>query len=249
MQLLQSYFVQDFVIAYLCLFGGFLMMIKKHITIFTGHFGSGKTELALNSALQNKNDSNHIALADLDVINPYYRSRDLSDQLFQKGIKLIAPSDELRTSDLPIVSGDIYRYIHDPSYELIVDAGGDKDGATALGQYYNEWKDKETDVYFVLNANRPYVSTVEGVINTIEHIEIASRMKITGLINNTNVGSETTLEHIKHGVKLSELVCQTLNIPFICSTISRQIVDDPDTFSTLTNTVYIDRLLKLPWDV
>lgn len=221
-------------------------MLRKRITVFTGHFGSGKTELAINAAIRTKQTHPHVALADLDVINPYFRSRDVSTMLKEKEIKLIAPPDRLAKADLPIVSGDIYRYLHDDHYHLIIDAGGDKDGATALGQYFNEWKEMDIDLLFVLNANRPYVSHKEGIISTIKQIESVSRLKVSGIINNSNTGSHTELTDIKTGNRLSELVSSELNIPYLYNTVSEKSflneVEDQH------KTYLIQRFMKVPWE-
>lgn len=176
------------------------MIDKKRIKIITGHFGSGKTEIAINLALKEKEKYQKVAISDLDVINPYFRSRDTTDILEEKGIEVIAPKGKLATSDLPIVTREIYRVIYKEEYRLIIDVGGDKDGALALGQYYNDIKEMDYQMDYVINANRPLVNTVEGVINSIRQIESVSRLKVSGLINNTNLGVETTLETIVKGM-------------------------------------------------
>jgi hypothetical protein len=222
--------------------------MENRITILTGHFGSGKTEIAINLALRERILYQKVAINDLDVINPYYRTRDMASEFARHDIELISPKGNLATADLPIVSGEIYRILHDSTYRLIVDSGGDKDGATALGQYYNEWKNQKPEMLFVLNANRPYVSTVEGVISTIERIEEASRLKVTGIINNSNIGSETTMENILKGLELALIVSERTNIPFLYTTIATQLMDSTDEFAKVNPVLYIDRYLRLPWE-
>jgi hypothetical protein len=175
---------------------------NKKLTILSGHFGSGKTEIAINLALTERQEYEKVAINDLDIINPYYRSQDVPSIFQEYDIELISPKSRLATSDLPIVSGEIYRVLHDPRYRLIVDAGGDKDGATALGQYYHEWNDFSPELLFVLNKNRPYVSSLEGALYTVEQIEKASRLNVTGIINNSNIGIETTMQDIQAGFEL-----------------------------------------------
>ncbi|MGJ7910171.1 hypothetical protein [Neobacillus sp. LXY-1] len=225
------------------------MKRNSKITILTGHFGSGKTEIAINLALFERQKHEMVALNDLDIINPYYRSRDVSDLLQNQGIEMIAPRGRLATADLPIVSGEMYRVLHDPRYQLIVDAGGDKDGAMALGQYFHEWNDLKPELWFVLNGNRPYVSTLEGAKYTFEQIEKASRLKITGIINNSNVGSETSLEDISKGVDLSNSLADHLHIPFLYTTISNQFKKEAAGFAEKNKVVWITRYLKLPWEI
>jgi hypothetical protein len=224
------------------------VLMKNKITILTGHFGSGKTEIAINVAFRERKANPKVAINDLDIINPYYRTRDIADEFIKHDIELIAPKGHLATADLPIVSGEIYRVLHDPSYRLIIDSGGDKDGATALGQYYNEWKHMEPEMLFVLNGNRPYVSTLEGAIETIERIEEASRLKVTGIINNTNIGTETTLDVIEEGLILAQIVSQKKRIPLLYSTISEQLKDQTGEFSKVNPVVYIQRYMRLPWE-
>ncbi|MFN7252157.1 MAG: hypothetical protein ACK4M9_15355 [Anaerobacillus sp.] len=221
---------------------------KKRIKIITGHFGSGKTEIAINLAIKESEKYPKVALNDLDVINPYFRSRDVGEHLKKLGVELIAPKGVLATADLPIVSPEIYRVLNDKSYRVIIDVGGDKDGATALGQYYHHLKDEDYELLFIINANRPYVSSVEGVINTIRQIEAVSRLSVTGLINNTNLGcNETTLDNVVLGSKISEEVSKNLNIPFLYTTLS-DYLGNSEGFDALTNINYIKRFMTLPWE-
>ncbi len=220
----------------------------QRITIITGHFGSGKTEISINLALQARKIFEKVAITDLDVINPYFRSREVAAQFENQGIDLIAPKGKLASSDLPIVSGEIYRVLHDPSYQLIIDVGGDKDGATTLGQYYNDLKDLNYELLFVVNGNRPYVSTVEGILETIQQIEMVSRLKITGLINNTNLGVETSLEDIEKGYQLTKAASEKVSIPFLYTTISAGLKEEVKDFAEGKEIVYIDRYMKLPWE-
>jgi hypothetical protein len=222
--------------------------LKKRITIISGHFGSGKTEIAINLALNEKEIHNKVAINDLDIINPYFRSRDVSDLFEQQDIELIAPANRLATSDLPIVSGEIYRVLHDHRYRVIIDAGGDKDGAMALGQYYHEWKNLKPELLFVLNANRPYVSTSEGAVYTIEQIEKAARLKVTGIINNSNIGSETSMADILNGYELSTKISKMLSIPLLYTTISVDLEKEANCFVKSHRVMFIKRFMKLPWE-
>ncbi|MEH7494892.1 hypothetical protein [Neobacillus niacini] len=224
------------------------MELNKRITILTGHFGSGKTEIAINLALNEKKLHNKIAINDLDIINPYFRSRDISNIFEQQDIELISPATRLATSDLPIVSGEIYRVLHDYRYRVIIDAGGDNDGARALGQYYHEWKELKPELVFVLNANRPYVSTLEGARYTIEQIEKAARLRVTGILNNSNIGSETTMDDIRNGYELSSKLSNLLSIPLLYTTISVDLKDEANCFAKSHQVMFIKRFMKLPWE-
>lgn len=219
------------------------------ITIITGHFGSGKTEISINLALEAKKSNEKVAVADLDIVNPYYRARDAKSIFAENGIELISPAERLAAADLPIVPGDIGRVTYDPAYKLIVDAGGDKDGATALGQFYNDWKEMEPEVLFILNANRPYVSTLEGAMETLLKIEKASRLNITGIINNSNVGNETTLQDVEKGLQLSKELSVKLGIPLLKTFVPVHLAAEADALVTVSPVKVISRYLKLPWEM
>jgi hypothetical protein len=210
--------------------------------------GRGKTEIAINLALSERVRHEKVAINDLDIINPYFRSRDVSNLFRQHEIDLISPQQYLAAADLPIVSGEIYRVLHDERYHLIIDAGGDKDGATALGQYYHEWKELHPELLFVLNRNRPYVSNLEGALYTIEQIEKASRLKVTGLINNANIGGETSMDEIEKGLELSKHLSEKLRIPLLYTTISTHLKSEAEHFAEKNNVVFIQRYMKLPWE-
>lgn len=222
--------------------------MNKRISILTGHFGSGKTEISINLALKERKTYEKVAINDLDVINPYFRSREVADLFKENDIELIAPMDRLASSDLPIVSGEIYRVLHDPRYRILIDAGGDKDGATALGQYYHEWKDMNPEMIFVLNANRPYVSTLEGAMHTVREIEKVSRLKVTGVVNNSNIGSETSMVDILKGYELSCLLSKKLEIPLLYTCISSQLQKTALEFAENHDVMWIKRYMKLPWE-
>lgn len=219
-----------------------------NITIITGHFGSGKTEIALNLAMEARSANTKVAVADLDIVNPYYRSRDARAILEENDIELIAPAERLAAADLPIVSAEIFRIIYDPKYTLIVDAGGDKDGATALGQFYNDWRDMEPEMLFILNANRPYVSTLDGAMETLLNIEKASRLKVTGIINNSNVGSETTIGDVHKGLELCRVLARELDIPIINTILSPHLRNEEEYVLAGHSVKVISRYLKLPWE-
>jgi hypothetical protein len=222
--------------------------MNNRITILSGHFGSGKTEISINLALRERKKYDKVAINDLDVINPYFRSREVADLFEKNDVELISPKGNLAAADLPIVSGEIYRVLHDPRYKIIIDPGGDKDGATALGQYYHEWKDMNPEMYFVLNANRPYVSTLEGALYTVKEIEKVSRLKVTGLINNSNIGSATTIDEITRGFELSSLVAENLQIPLLYTCVASHLEKDIADFAKNHEVMMIQRFMKLPWE-
>ena len=185
----------------------------KRVRIITGHYGSGKTEFAVNYAFNLAEKGFKTAIADLDIVNPYFRSREIEPIFLERGIKVVSSTLKSFAGDLPALSPEIYTLFQDKSYEAVIDVGGDKAGATVLGRFYNQIDKDECDVFFVLNANRPMTSNKESSIRYIRSIELASRQKVTALVNNTHLCGDTQAEDILKGQKLCEEVSKELNLP------------------------------------
>ena len=186
----------------------------KRVRIIIGHYGSGKTEFAVNYAMQLKKATNEkVAIADLDIVNVYFRSREKHEMLENLGIKVIASSLEGSALDLPAVSGEIVTPLEDKSYAYVIDVGGDSVGARVLGRFNKYIEDGDYDMLMVVNANREQTMDVAGIIRHKETIEATSRLKITGFINNTHLVRETTLEDVLKGDKLLKEASKELGIP------------------------------------
>lgn len=189
-------------------------MLKDHrIRIIIGHYGSGKTEFAVNYAINLAKKKKKVALADLDIVNPYFRSREKESLFKGHGIKLIASYIKGSGSDLPSVTGDVLGPLQDKNYEVILDVGGDSVGARALARYKEYWDPKDYDMFCVINANRFDTSTVEGALEHIQSMERTSGAKVTGLINNTHLLRHTTVEDVLKGQELCRKVAKVLNTP------------------------------------
>ncbi|EOD01893.1 hypothetical protein [Caldisalinibacter kiritimatiensis] len=189
------------------------MLNDNRIRIITGHYGSGKTEFSVNYAVNLAKEKEKVALADLDVVNPYFRSREKAKDLEKLGIKVISSSIKGIAADVPAVSAEIFAPLQDKSYETILDVGGDPVGARALGRYHNYFKDGEYDMFFVINANRRETQTVDKTIEYLRKIEQASRAKVTALVNNTHLLKSTTKEEVLKGQELVEKVSEKTGIP------------------------------------
>lgn len=203
----------------------------KRIRIIIGHYGSGKTEFSVNYAMKLKQaTSSKVAIADLDIVNVYFRSREKQVMLEEQGIKVIASSIAGNALDLPAVAADIITPLEDKSYEYVIDVGGDSVGARVLGRFKNYIEDGDYDMFMVVNANREQTIDLEGIKRHKETIEATSRLKVTGFINNTHLIRETTLEDVLKGDKLLKEASKELGIPIryvsAMSHIASQIPDE-----------------------
>lgn len=186
----------------------------KRIRIITGHYGSGKSEFSVNYVVQlRKETEDKVAIADLDVVNVYFRSRERKEELRAMGIHPIDSSIDAPSLDVPAVSGEVTAPMHDSSYQYVIDLGGDKVGAKVIARFKESLPENGYDFFFVINANRERTQTAEEVIEYIDEIEAASGLKITGLINNTHMLKATTVEDVLKGQEVAKKVSEMRNIP------------------------------------
>lgn len=190
------------------------MLEDKRIRIIIGHYGSGKTEFAVNYAVKLSQMGQKVALGDLDIVNPYFRSREKQAMLEHLGVMVIGSNiKDSSGSDLPAVSASILAPLQDESYQVILDVGGDAVGARALGRYHAYFQPGNYDMFCVLNANRPETQHIKGAVEHLKSIEAVVRAPVTGLVNNTHLLRETTIEDVLRGQELVKQVSDKLNIP------------------------------------
>ncbi len=223
------------------------MLNEKRVRIVTGHYGSGKTEFSVNYTFRLAEAGKKTAIVDLDIVNPYFRSRELEPQFNAKGVRVISSSVKGLSGDLPALSPEIYTVLQDTSYEVVLDVGGDKVGATALGRYHEYFDREPYDMLFVINANRHLTSTPEEAVRYLRAIETGSRQKVTALVNNTHLCSETRLEDIVRGQELAEKVSSMTGLPVKYIAAERKFADLLP--AGMQGEIFpIDIHMKKPWE-
>lgn len=183
------------------------------INIITGHYGSGKTEFAINLALKKMSEGKKVTICDLDIVNPYFRTSDVKNFLSQKGINVIASEFASSNVDIPVLPGEILSVFADSRTEAVLDVGGDEDGAVALGGFFNYIKNREYRMFFVINTLRPMTANEDDILELAKKIEETSRLKITDIVNNTNLANLTDKNHILESVATVENCAQNMGVP------------------------------------
>ena len=186
----------------------------RRIRIITGHYGSGKTEFAVNYVKKLRESvDGRVAIADLDIVNVYFRSREKKEELEEKGIQVIASNLDTAVADVPAVSGAMTMPVINKEYQYVVDLGGNDVGTLVLGRIKPLLDHAEADFFMVVNAYRPNTSTPEGIIEQMENLEYAAGLKVTCFINNTNLVRETTAECLLHGDEVLKEVTKRTGVP------------------------------------
>ena len=195
-------------------------MNYKRITILCGHYGSGKTNIALGLVLGLRERHENVAIADIDIVNPYFRSKDSEDLLKERGIRLICSSYANTNVDIPALPQDIYAITDDKSMYCILDVGGDERGALALGRIAPAIREEGNyEMLYVINRFRPLTADVEGAIEVMREIEAACGLRFTGVVNNSNLGAETTADDVLSSVPFAKEVAERAGIPYLYTTV------------------------------
>lgn len=222
-------------------------MFDKRINIFTGHFGSGKTEVAVNYTYRMAEKKEKVAIVDFDIVNPFFRATDARQGMEGKGIRVITPMYANTNVDVPALPAEINTIFENREYSVVFDVGGDDIGARALSRYRDSIENDSFEMFFVINARRPMTDTVEKIEDMIRSIEYTSRLKVTKLVNNTNLLNNTSPDDINEGRMLIENVSERLGIP-IAFTAGFHSALDHIAVKPGSEVLYMDKHIKLPWD-
>jgi len=222
--------------------------LNKRIKIFVGSFGSGKTEIAINYSIYYRKNHSQVAIVDLDIVNPYFRTREAKETLILKGIKVISPEGKMTYADLPLISPEIKGLIQNPDYCVILDVGGDDAGTVVLGNFKHFIKDLDYEMLLVVNSYRPFTQSIPQIKQMAREIENTSRLKINGIVSNPNLSSQTDEKIIKHGDIVIRQAAQEMKLPikFLC--IDERFSQKFKTENFKEPVFNIKRFMKLPWE-
>ena len=191
-----------------------LPLDHKRVTLFAGHYGSGKTNIALNYARWLRRQDLPVTIADLDIVNPYFRTKDSEAALAEEGIGLIVSEFANSNVDLPAMPKEAYGLVSDPTMNAVLDIGGDDRGALALGRYTPTIKEEGNyEMLFVVNRSRPLTRTVADTLEVMGEIEEACDLPFTAIVNNTNLGLQTTAQDVLASLNYAQELSAATGLP------------------------------------
>jgi hypothetical protein len=217
------------------------------IVVIVGNYGSGKSEVSVNLAVNRKRAGMDVRIADLDLVNPYFRIREAKDQLSKLGIDVVLPPEKYLHADLPILSPVISGMIRQPSQVTLLDVGGDDVGATVLAALADSLRDKSVEMIQVVNPYRPFTETVGGCLKIRDEIEKASKMTINGIVGNANLIDETTVEDIYRGHDFVRELSQKSGLRLAFITAPVELLPELDLDRLSCPVLPIERQLVPPW--
>ena len=219
----------------------------KRIQIVTGHYGSGKTEYAVNLALHLAQQQEHVALADMDIVNPYFRSYEQAKRLEDAGIRVIVTSCG-GIADIPAINPEVMSIVQQEKWTGVLDIGGDPIGARVLARFAHQLNPSDFDLLFVLNANRPETKDVESALQYMQGIEAECRLKVTGIVNNTHLCAETTVEEIFKGAALAQALSEKTGLPIVHHAVQKKFAEEAK--AKLSEPVLpMNIYMRKPWEI
>ncbi len=202
-------------------------MDSKRLTLFCGHYGSGKTSIAVNYALALKKQTENVALADLDIVNPYFRAKDSINLLEQNGIRLICSEFANSNVDFPALPQEIYALTDDKSITAVLDIGGDERGALALGRIAPAiTAENNYEMFLVINCYRPLTPDTESILEIKEEIENACKIPFTAIVNNSNLGGETTAKTVLNSLAFAKDVSRVCSLPIAFTAVDGALIGE-----------------------
>ena len=199
----------------------------KRVILFSGHYGSGKTNLAVNYALRLAGEGVRTLIADLDIVNPYFRTRDSQQALDEAGVRIIVSPYANSNVDVPALPDEMYAVIDDRSYHCVIDVGGDDRGALALGRLASALNEEnDFDMLLVVNFFRPLTRSADEVIAVKNEIECASGMRFTGIVNNSNLGVQTTLENVLSAQEKARELAQKTGLALLATCVKQDLASE-----------------------
>ena len=199
-------------------------MEYKRVTLLAGHYGSGKTNIAVNWALAERKQGLEVAVADLDIVNPYYRTKDSEQELQTAGIDLIVSPFANSNVDLPSLPQELYRIVDETGRHMVVDIGGDDRGAYALGRFAGRLQaEDDYEMILVINQYRPLTTGEKDTLEIMREIEAAGHLQFTAIINNSNLAEATTAEDVLASVPYAERMAALTGLPLLATTVKAEL--------------------------
>jgi len=219
----------------------------KRLNIICGHYGSGKTNLALNLAFYLQSMGERVTIVDLDIVNPYFRTADYTTLLQSKGIKVISPATAGTTVDAPALTADMLSVLDKTDERIIIDVGGDDAGAFALGRYSKRiLAQGGYDMLFVINRFRKLIATPQEAVELLRDVESASGIRATGIINNSHLAGLTTAEDIFSSLPYAQQTAKLAGLPLVMTTAPKQL--EHELADRVENFYPVEIIVKLPWN-
>lgn len=220
----------------------------KPITIFTANLGSGKTEISINFSRMLQQRGERVSLIDLDIINPYFRTRLAKDNLAEQGLKVICPPGHLVNADVPALTPAIRGALQSGEGYCVCDVGGDDVGAIALGMYKPYLVEGNFDLFFVVNTCRPFTRDFDGVYKMMQGIETTSRLKVTGIVSNTNLGRHTDVDTIVNGYEKACSIAAQLGLPVVFLASPENLVNEVEERLPGVPVLPLEFFMRPPWE-
>ena len=205
--------------------------VPARITLFAGHYGSGKTNIAINYARMLRRAGDEVVVADLDIVNPYFRTKDAAADLEREGIRLVVSDYANSNVDFPAMPKEVYALVSPPGSggragRVVIDVGGDDRGALALGRYVDDIRaGGDYEMLAVVNASRPLTRTPQDAVEVLREIEAACALPFTGIVNNTNLGLKTTAEDVLASLPYAAEVAEAMGLPIRFTCAERKVAE------------------------